>query len=265
MVATRRTSSWSGSASPEDARRSRPHAQAPGWSLLERGRGVRRHQRDGGRALLPRRRYSGAAGHRRRGLRRGDVQVPDGGQPGPRRGQDPRLLRRQRRALRLDRGAGHGVRAVALREEGRHPARHAGADVHRQREGAPVPRPCRSRRRAGHKVPKPGDTGGAKIVLDALADRIAETSADVRYETGATNLVVAADGASSGVQWRRYDERGDHPREGRGDRGRWLRRQRRDGRGLHPGARARSCSRSPRPTTTGSASGSAPRPGASCG
>src|SRR3954453_9831177 len=42
----------------------------------------------------------------------------------------------------------------------------------------------------GHKVPKPGDTGGAKIVLDALAERIAETDADVRYETGATNLVV---------------------------------------------------------------------------
>ena len=44
----------------------------------------------------------------------------------------------------------------------------------------------------GHKVPKPGDTGGAKIVLDALAERIAETSVDVRYETGATNLVVDA-------------------------------------------------------------------------
>ena len=42
----------------------------------------------------------------------------------------------------------------------------------------------------GHKVPKPGDTGGAKMVLDALAERIAETDADVRYETGATNLVV---------------------------------------------------------------------------
>src|SRR6201747_2874498 len=29
----------------------------------------------------------------------------------------------------------------------------------------------------GHKVPKPGDTGGAKIVLDALAERIPETDA----------------------------------------------------------------------------------------
>ncbi len=64
----------------------------------------------------------------------------------------------------------------------------------------------------GHKVPKPGDTGGAKMVLDALADRIAETTIDVRYETGATNLVVQAGpeggGAVAGVAWRRYDERG---------------------------------------------------------
>src|SRR4051812_43317678 len=60
----------------------------------------------------------------------------------------------------------------------------------------------------GHKVPKPGDTGGAKIVLDALAARIAETSVDVRYETGATNLVVDDDGAIVGVRWRRYDEQG---------------------------------------------------------
>src|SRR6201747_1108363 len=64
----------------------------------------------------------------------------------------------------------------------------------------------------GHKVPQPGDTGGAKIVLDALAERIAETSVDVRYETGATNLVVQVGpeggGAVVGVQWRRFDERG---------------------------------------------------------
>ncbi|MGN6162062.1 MAG: FAD-binding protein [Marmoricola sp.] len=59
----------------------------------------------------------------------------------------------------------------------------------------------------GHKVPKPGDTGGAKIVLDAMAERVAETDADVRYETGATNLVVDGDRVV-GVAWRRYDERG---------------------------------------------------------
>ena len=59
----------------------------------------------------------------------------------------------------------------------------------------------------GHKVPKPGDTGGAKIVLDALAERVEETSCDVRYETGATNLVVE-EGRVVGIAWRRFDERG---------------------------------------------------------
>jgi 3-oxo-5alpha-steroid 4-dehydrogenase len=59
----------------------------------------------------------------------------------------------------------------------------------------------------GHKVPKPGDTGGAKIVLDALNNQIEKTSADVRYETGATNLIVDGD-AVVGVRWRKYDESG---------------------------------------------------------
>ena len=139
--------------------------------------------------LLPRRRYSGAEGHRCGGLRRGDVQVPDGGQPRPRRGEDPRVLRGQRGALRLDRSARDGVRAVPLRAEGRDPAGHRGPDVHRQREGPPLPRPRRPAPR-GHKVPKPGDTGGARSSSTPLAERMAETDADVRYETGATNLVV---------------------------------------------------------------------------
>ena len=78
----------------------------------------------------------------------------------------------------------------------------AGADVHRQREGAPVPRPGPPAPR-GHKVPKPGDTGGAKMVLDALADRIAETDVDVRYETGATNLVVRGRAPRRGGSGRR--------------------------------------------------------------
>lgn len=67
-------------------------------------------------------------------------------------------------------------------------------------EARPAPR--------GHKVPKPGDTGGARLVLDALADRIAETSVDVRFETGATNLVVDDAGAVVGVAWRHFEERG---------------------------------------------------------
>lgn len=60
----------------------------------------------------------------------------------------------------------------------------------------------------GHKVPVPGDTGGAKLVLDRLNDRLAETSADIRYETGATNLVVDEAGGVVGVAWRRFEERG---------------------------------------------------------
>src|SRR5690606_23247356 len=63
----------------------------------------------------------------------------------------------------------------------------------------------------GHKVPKPGDTGGAKLVIDALVDRVAEAGVDVRYETGATRLVVDSapgPGRVSGVAWRRYDEQG---------------------------------------------------------
>jgi len=59
----------------------------------------------------------------------------------------------------------------------------------------------------GHKVPVPGDTGGAKLVLDRLAARLAETSAEVRYETGATHLVTEG-GRIAGVGWRRFAERG---------------------------------------------------------
>ena len=46
------------------------------------------------------------------------------------------------------------------------------------------------------------------IVLDALADRIAETDIEVRYETGATTLVVSCGNEVVGVAWRKYDERG---------------------------------------------------------
>jgi tricarballylate dehydrogenase len=59
----------------------------------------------------------------------------------------------------------------------------------------------------GHKVPVPGDTGGAKLVVDRMADRLAETSAVIRYETGATNLVIE-DGRVVGLAWRRFEERG---------------------------------------------------------
>ncbi len=60
----------------------------------------------------------------------------------------------------------------------------------------------------GHKVPVPGDTEGTRIVMDLLRDRLAETDVEVRYETGATNLVVDDDGDVVGVAWRRFDEQG---------------------------------------------------------
>ncbi|KAB2371933.1 FAD-binding protein [Actinomadura montaniterrae] len=67
-------------------------------------------------------------------------------------------------------------------------------------EIAPAPR--------GHKVPVPGDTEGTKIVMDLLRDRVEEAGVEVRYETGATNLVVDGDGAVTGVAWRNFDRTG---------------------------------------------------------
>ena len=43
----------------------------------------------------------------------------------------------------------------------------------------------------GHKVPVPGDTEGTRIVMDLLRDRLADEDVEVRYETGATNLVTS--------------------------------------------------------------------------
>lgn len=65
----------------------------------------------------------------------------------------------------------------------------------------------------GHKVPIPGDTGGAKLVLDCLNDRLIEAGVDIRYETGAASLIVdpstgSGDGAVVGVAWRRFKETG---------------------------------------------------------
>lgn len=59
----------------------------------------------------------------------------------------------------------------------------------------------------GHKVPVPGDTGGAKLVLDCLNDRLIEAGVDIRYETGASALVTDGD-VVAGVTWRRFADRG---------------------------------------------------------
>ena len=79
--------------------------------------------------------------------------------------------------------------------------------VHPYRDQArPAPR--------GHKVPVPGDTEGAKLVVDLLRDRCEEAGVEVRYETGATNLVVEdrdddPTGARVvGVAWRSFERTG---------------------------------------------------------
>ena len=59
----------------------------------------------------------------------------------------------------------------------------------------------------GHKVPVPGDTQGAAMVIDLLVKRAAELGVQIRYETGATNLVLD-DGAVVGVSWRHFAETG---------------------------------------------------------
>jgi 3-oxo-5alpha-steroid 4-dehydrogenase len=66
-------------------------------------------------------------------------------------------------------------------------------------EAVPAPR--------GHKVPVPGDTEGTKIVMDLLRTRVEEAGVEVRYETGATNLVASEDGVV-GLAWRSFQETG---------------------------------------------------------
>jgi succinate dehydrogenase/fumarate reductase flavoprotein subunit len=55
----------------------------------------------------------------------------------------------------------------------------------------------------GHKVPVPGDTGGASMVIDLLLKR----ADNLRYETGATGLVLD-DEAVVGVAWKHFSETG---------------------------------------------------------
>lgn len=59
----------------------------------------------------------------------------------------------------------------------------------------------------GHKVPVPGDTQGAAMVIDLLLKRAAELGVQIRYETGATNLVVE-DSSVVGVAWKKFNETG---------------------------------------------------------
>ena len=60
----------------------------------------------------------------------------------------------------------------------------------------------------GHKVPVPGDTRGASLVIDLLVRRAAELGVGVRYETGITGLIIE-DGRVAGVRWRSFDATGE--------------------------------------------------------
>ncbi|HEX5142228.1 MAG TPA: FAD-binding protein [Mycobacterium sp.] len=60
----------------------------------------------------------------------------------------------------------------------------------------------------GHSVPVPGELGGASMVIDLLLKRAVDLGVQIRYETGATNLVVDASGAVTGVAWKHFTETG---------------------------------------------------------
>ena len=57
----------------------------------------------------------------------------------------------------------------------------------------------------GHKVPVPGDTQGAKLVIDLLLARAGKLGVGIRYETGATALITDR-GAVVGVLCRHFGE-----------------------------------------------------------
>jgi 3-oxo-5alpha-steroid 4-dehydrogenase len=59
----------------------------------------------------------------------------------------------------------------------------------------------------GHSVPVPGELGGAGMVVDLLLKRAAELGVAIRYETGATNLVVE-NGSVVGAGWKHFTDTG---------------------------------------------------------
>jgi succinate dehydrogenase/fumarate reductase flavoprotein subunit len=68
-------------------------------------------------------------------------------------------------------------------------------------QAAPAPR--------GHSVPVPGELGGASMVIDLLLKRAADLGVQIRYETGATALVVDDEGGVAGVRWKHFGETGE--------------------------------------------------------
>jgi succinate dehydrogenase/fumarate reductase flavoprotein subunit len=60
----------------------------------------------------------------------------------------------------------------------------------------------------GHSVPVPGELGGAAMVIDLLLKRAADLGVQIRYETGATGLILGDDGSVVGVRWKHFTETG---------------------------------------------------------
>lgn len=60
----------------------------------------------------------------------------------------------------------------------------------------------------GHKPPVEGDLGGGAMVVELALERLAALGVEVRYDTGATALIVDAGGAVAGATWRRFEETG---------------------------------------------------------
>ena len=54
----------------------------------------------------------------------------------------------------------------------------------------------------------PGDTGGTRLVMNLLRQRVEEAGVTVRFETGATNLIVNRAGDMAGVAWRSFEATG---------------------------------------------------------
>ena len=97
----------------------------------------------------------------------------------------------------------------------------------------------------GHSVPVPGEMGGAAMVIDLLLKRADDLGVQIRYETGATNLVVDDGGGGrrplEALRRNRRDQGqgGDHRR-------RRLRDEPRDGRRAHAGAGPEAAHQTPR-------------------
>ena len=92
--------------------------------------------------------------------------------------------------------------------EGGHPARHRGADVHRQREGVAVQGPGRCRRRAGTRCRCPATPAAPSMVIDLLLKRADELGVADALRDRSDGPRSVDDGAVVGVAWKHFDETG---------------------------------------------------------